>query len=396
MLNFALRPVLSKWHPELTAWESSRPGQLSAIEHPSVVRRYDYVRAARGALHFGKLLDRWCQNLRRVAGYDVQYFATVELQKRGAPHAHFAIRGTLPRALVKELTAAIYAQVWWPSTDSVVYADPWLPEWDPAGNDGDGGYVDPDDRQPLPTWVEALDTLTSEDGQDDEAVPLHVARFGAQVDVKGVLAGSPEAERCIGYLVKYLVKDLGDDHNSTDQLDDEYDDVDTEQDDEPPSRVDAKPLPSGGWITSPGSSMPRGTSRAHPGARTGCGPASNPRTPPRHAARLLPRQGPPPLPPRVWRPPRPRLPQVDRERPRRPPPRAAPTSRLSSAAPPTTPSPAVPQSTIRQGGPHRSRAWCGRPPATPRPARHRPRHSMASRIPHRPGRPPAAPPNPAR
>jgi len=27
------------------------------------------------------------------------------------------------------------------------------------------------------------------------------------MDVQGVLAGSPEAERCIGYLVKYLVKD---------------------------------------------------------------------------------------------------------------------------------------------------------------------------------------------
>jgi hypothetical protein len=51
--------------------------------------RYDYVRAARDALHFGKLLDRWCQNLRRVAGYDVQYFAVVERQKRAAPHAHF-------------------------------------------------------------------------------------------------------------------------------------------------------------------------------------------------------------------------------------------------------------------------------------------------------------------
>jgi hypothetical protein len=51
--------------------------------------RYDYVRAARDALHFGKLIDRFIQNLRRVAGYDVQYFATVEPQRRGAPHAHF-------------------------------------------------------------------------------------------------------------------------------------------------------------------------------------------------------------------------------------------------------------------------------------------------------------------
>jgi len=51
------------------------------------------------------LLDRWTQSLRRVAGYDVHYFAVVEPQKRGAPHAHFAIRGILPRPVVKELTA---------------------------------------------------------------------------------------------------------------------------------------------------------------------------------------------------------------------------------------------------------------------------------------------------
>src|SRR3954452_13243653 len=102
-------------------------------------RRYDYLRAGRDALHFGKLLDRFTQNLRRVAGYHVQYFATVEPQRRGAPHAHFAIRGTLPRALVRELTAATYAQVWWPATGAPVYADR-LPEWDPETDGGAGGY----------------------------------------------------------------------------------------------------------------------------------------------------------------------------------------------------------------------------------------------------------------
>jgi hypothetical protein len=202
---------------------------------------YDYIRAARDALHFGKLLDRWCQNLRRVAGYDVQYFATVEPQRRGAPHAHFAIRGTPPRALVRELTAATYAQVWWPAVDAPVYVDR-LPEWDPAvhsdkGTGHDrliGGYVDPDSRRPLPTWDEALDDLA----EQKDARPHHVVRFGTQLDVKGVLAGSPEAERCIGYLVKYLVKDLGDDLNPNNPHDDEYEDLD----DEPLSlsRADAK------------------------------------------------------------------------------------------------------------------------------------------------------------
>ncbi len=41
--------------------------------------------------------------------------------------------------------------------------------------------------------------------------PTHCVRFGRQVDVQGVLAGTPQAEKTIGYLVKYLMKDLGDD-----------------------------------------------------------------------------------------------------------------------------------------------------------------------------------------
>src|SRR5262249_17387572 len=41
---------------------------------------YDYQRAARDALHFAALFDRFIQNLRRVLGYDVQYFATIEPQ----------------------------------------------------------------------------------------------------------------------------------------------------------------------------------------------------------------------------------------------------------------------------------------------------------------------------
>lgn len=38
---------------------------------------YDYRRAARDAVHFASLVDRWWQNLRRTVGWDVQYFATV-------------------------------------------------------------------------------------------------------------------------------------------------------------------------------------------------------------------------------------------------------------------------------------------------------------------------------
>ena len=83
---------------------------------------YDYTRAARDALHFSKLVDRFIQNLRRFVGYDVQYFAAIEPQRRYAPHVHMAIRGTVSRAELRQVVAATYAQVWWPSTDTVQYA----------------------------------------------------------------------------------------------------------------------------------------------------------------------------------------------------------------------------------------------------------------------------------
>ncbi len=178
-------------------------GRVDSDGTPVHPARYDYRAAARDAIHFGKLLDRFAQNLRRVAGYDLQYFATIEPQRRAAPHAHYAIRGTLPRALVKQVVAATYVNVWWPPTERVVYDGARLPVWD-----GDACcYVDPDTGAALPTWVEAIDAL--DDGGDAE--PVHTVRFGAQVDVQGLLAGSAQAEHAIGYLVKYLVKDLGDD-----------------------------------------------------------------------------------------------------------------------------------------------------------------------------------------
>lgn len=153
---------------------------------------YDYRRAARDALHFSKLVDRFIQNLRRVAGYDVQYFASVEPQKRLAPHLHMAIRGTLPRAEMRQIIAATYHQVWWPSTDNPV---DYTPVWD-----DETGYLNPETGEVLPTWDEALDEV-------DE--PLHVVRFGAQADVQGVLAGTRDADQCIRYLSKYLTKQLG-------------------------------------------------------------------------------------------------------------------------------------------------------------------------------------------
>ncbi|SHN44084.1 hypothetical protein SAMN05443668_11050 [Cryptosporangium aurantiacum] len=87
-------------------------GRVKADGTPVNPNTYDYRRAARDAIHFPRLVDRFWQNLRRVVGYDVQYFAAVEPQKRLAPHLHAAVRGTFPRALLKQVIAATYHQVW--------------------------------------------------------------------------------------------------------------------------------------------------------------------------------------------------------------------------------------------------------------------------------------------
>jgi hypothetical protein len=69
---------------------------------------YDYRRAARDAIHYPKVIDRFWQNTRRCVGWDVQYFGSIEPQRRGAPHFHAAIRGTIPRTELRAIAAATY------------------------------------------------------------------------------------------------------------------------------------------------------------------------------------------------------------------------------------------------------------------------------------------------
>src|SRR5207244_4075426 len=76
----------------LTCPSYGRVGEDGAPADPDT---YDYTRAARDALHFAALFDRFIQNLRRFTGYDLQYFAAIEPQRRLAPHIHLAIRGTI-------------------------------------------------------------------------------------------------------------------------------------------------------------------------------------------------------------------------------------------------------------------------------------------------------------
>ena len=158
---------------------------------------YDYRRAALDAMHFSKLVDRWVQNLRRGAGFKVQYFAAIEPQRRLAPHVHVAIRGAIERQIIRQVTKGTYFQLWWPSFDVPLYV-----HRSPVFIDG--AYRDPDTHQALKTWEQALAELD----QNPDDKPAHVMRLGSQVDVKGILAGTKDADRTIGYLTKYLAKSM--------------------------------------------------------------------------------------------------------------------------------------------------------------------------------------------
>jgi hypothetical protein len=179
-------------------------GRVDQDGTPADPDSYDYDRAARDALTFAALFDRFIQNLRRYLGYDLQYFAAIEPQKRLAPHVHIAMRGTIARAELRRVLAATYHQVWWPTASEVKFEGDQLPVWDEAV----GSYLDPATGEVLPTWDQALDAI----GPEDQ--PWHVARFGARFDAQGVLAGSNDANRCIGYLTKYLTKQVGDCHQA--------------------------------------------------------------------------------------------------------------------------------------------------------------------------------------
>ena len=67
-----------------------------------------------------------------------------------------------------------------------------MPVWDTRAK----AFTDPDTGTPLPTWDQACEELTE---------PTHVVHFGEQMHVKGILGGTEEAGRHIGYLTKYSV-----------------------------------------------------------------------------------------------------------------------------------------------------------------------------------------------
>jgi hypothetical protein len=179
-------------------------GPVNADHVPVNPATYDYRRAALDIAHLKSLWDRFIDALRRAVGWHVEYFAVTELQKRGAPHLHVLLRGSMPTKLIKQVISAIYFQLWWPRHDRPVYAEGRLPYWDADART----FRDPGTGAKLTSWADAMAALNEPDAQ-----PAYVARFGVQSDtktVRGVLGGTPEAERHIGYITKYMTKAVAD------------------------------------------------------------------------------------------------------------------------------------------------------------------------------------------
>ena len=159
------------------------------------------------------------------------------------PHVHFAIRGTVPRTELREVIAATYHQVWWPPpTRSASTATSCRSGTRPAPTTSTRRPAKscPPGTRPSTPSTTTTSRCTS---------PGSATRFDAQ----GVLAGSRDADRCIGYLTKYLTKQVADCHQAR-------------------HRRPAARTPTG---------SPRrcATSRARRPARTGSATASSPRTP---------------------------------------------------------------------------------------------------------------------
>jgi hypothetical protein len=104
------------------------------------------------------------------------------------------------RRITKQVAAATYHQVWWPSFDVMRYTVDRPPVWDEA----EQSYLDPRTGDPLPTWADAMEELSEQD-----AAASHVARLGT-IDIKGIEGGTDHADRAIRYVTKYITKDLVD------------------------------------------------------------------------------------------------------------------------------------------------------------------------------------------
>ncbi len=139
---------------------------------------YDYRRAARDALHFAALVDRFMQNLRRVARLGRAVLRRRRTpEARLAPHLHLAIRGTIPAPITRRSSPPPTTRSGGPPRPLVYASDhDGRPVWDehaaPTSTRTPASPARPGTRPSTPS-----PTTTSAAG--------HVVRFGDQFDAQG-------------------------------------------------------------------------------------------------------------------------------------------------------------------------------------------------------------------
>ena len=179
-------------------------GRVGEDGTPADPGAYDYARAARDALHFAALFDRFIQNLRRFLGYDVQYFAAVEPQRRLAPHIHIAMRGTVSRAELRRVLAATYHQVWWPTPP-------------PSSSTATSGRSGTSTRVPMSIRTPGKSCPPGTRPSTPSATRTSRCMWPGSGTGSTPRACCPDPRtpaRCIGYLTKYLTKQVADCHQA--------------------------------------------------------------------------------------------------------------------------------------------------------------------------------------
>jgi hypothetical protein len=82
LLNAVLRPVLTKWHPELQRWEASRPADRSIAEHEQAWSRNEELRTVLDQLR--DVLLRYAELLATVCDAPALIDATHEIRAASA------------------------------------------------------------------------------------------------------------------------------------------------------------------------------------------------------------------------------------------------------------------------------------------------------------------------
>jgi hypothetical protein len=167
--------------------ESTRGG-------PADPAAYQYDRAARDALAFAALFDRFIQDLRRYLGYDVQYFAAVEPQK------DWPRTSTSPCAALSPAPRSAAS----PPPPTTRSGGPPPPSSSTTGTSCRSGT-----RRPATTstWPPGKCCPPGTRPSTPSATMTSRGTWPGSATgstPKGVLAGSKDASRCTGYLTKQV------------------------------------------------------------------------------------------------------------------------------------------------------------------------------------------------